>query len=223
MYEHAPATGAGLADIAGYRLGQAPPAGPVFRFECPAGCSPRTTGQCRTVLRRAILDAISLASNAASRLEADPPSAATIGHFRDLFGHPPSRPVPWAGNRASGALVAHRFRRVADGFRTRVTHYSCGCPGAAATVNARAARPNLIRLCPRFWTQSRFLRAGILLHEMIHLLYFSFFRHFRTPPRVDDPQERRRDNARCYEAFALLAANKVPSATDVSRCKARPA
>jgi hypothetical protein len=219
----APVLGRSHADSPRYQLGQTLAEGPVFRFECPAGCPPHAASQCRIVLRQAILDAISLASNAARKLEANPPSPATIGHFRGIFGHPPSRPVPWAGNRASGAIVADRFRRAADGFRTRVTHYSCGCPGSAPTVNARAARPNLIRLCPRFWTQSRFLRAGTLIHEMMHLLFFSFFRHFRTPPRPDDPQERRRDNARCYKAFALLAANKMPSATDIARCRARPA
>jgi hypothetical protein len=58
---------------------------------------------------------------------------------------------------------------------------------------------------------------------MLHLLYRGFFRHFAVPPHPDDPQERRRDNAHCYEAFALQVASHPPSPTDLSRCRTRPA
>lgn len=198
-----------------------PPTGPVFRFECPAGCDPVAAAQCRNVLRRAIRDAINLASNAADKLEASPRDADTVRLFRFFFGHDPSRPVPWAGNKESGASVAHRFRKVAEALQGRGTLYRCGCPGAAPTVNARASRPNTVRLCPRFWGQSAAFRAGIVLHEMLHLLY-EFFRHFRTPPHPNDPQERRRDNSHCYEAFAMRVAGHAAARSDVTRCRARP-
>ena len=53
-------------------LGLTPAAGPA----CPAGCHPVAAGQCGNVLRRAIRDAIFLASNAASKLEASPRDCA---------------------------------------------------------------------------------------------------------------------------------------------------
>jgi hypothetical protein len=192
-----------------------PPAGPVFRLECGAGCHPVAAAQCRATLRRAIVAAIRLASNAAAKLEASPRDADTVRHFRFLFGHDPSRPVPWAANRESGAIVARRFRMVEQALRRRGTQFRCGCPGAAATVNARTIPPNEIRLCDRFWTLSPILRAGVVLHEMLHLLFHTFLRH--------DARERRRNNAHCYEAFALRVAGHTPEQSDISRCRSRPA
>ena len=48
------------------------PTGPVFNVQCPAppGCPPVAAGQCGAVLRQAIREAINLANNAASKLEA---------------------------------------------------------------------------------------------------------------------------------------------------------
>ena len=216
-------------------LGQPSPAGPVFSIECPAGCPPVAAGQCRNILLRAIRDAIHLASNAASKLEASPRDAKTVSIFLKLFGHDPSRPVPWAGNKESGASVAWRLRKVAQELGGgRRTLYRCGCPGAAPTVNARTVSPMEVLLCPRFWNlgqpgflpagqDPRWIRAGIILHEMLHQLFGEFFRHFRVPPRPDDPQERRRDNAHCYEAFALLVDGHTPSQSDINRCTKRPA
>lgn len=193
--------------------------GPVFRFACST-CPPYTATQCRDILRRAILDAIDLANNAASKLEVSPVDATTNGHFLHLYGHPPTRPVPWAGNRPSGSIVARRLRIVARELHTRGTQFHCGCPGARPTVNASTLRPytlNTIRLCPRFWRQSRMWRAGILLHEMLHLFFGQFFRHHPNDP------ERRRDNAHCYEAFALLVAGHTPDNSDITACRSRPA
>ncbi len=230
-----------------------PAPGAVFRFECPAGCHQGAEAACRRVLFRALADAIGLCSEAASQLEASPPSTRTRNIFRSLFGHDPSRPVPWAGGRASGAIVAHRLRKVAEAFHGRVTHFRCGgFPGAPAgqqcgpNVNAFTlplTHPNLIFLCPPFWNQeplvpatppfpgtpegrarvARFWRAGIVLHEMLHLVYRGFFRHFAVPPNPDDPQERRRDNAHCYEAFALQVNRHLASPHDVTACEERPA
>lgn len=199
------------------------PSGLVFRFECTGGCAPLPAGQCRAVARRAVTDAIWFANNAASKLEATPVDADTVAKFRFFFGHNPSRPVPWANNQSSGSIVAHRFRMCAAALRGRGTLIRCGCPGATASVNARAFRSaNRIELCPRFWTLSRTHRGGVLLHEMLHII-FPFFRHFRVPPHPDDPQERRRDNAHCYEAFALRVAGRTPEQGDITRCRARPA
>lgn len=248
--------GTGLAEgdfVVGQAPAPAPPAGPVFRFECPAGCPQGAEAACRRVLYRALVDAIGLCLNAASQLEATPRSIRTRNIFRSLFGHDPSRPVPWADNKESGAIVAHRLRKVAEAFHGRVTHFRCGgFPGAPAgqqcAVGTNAftipgLHPNVIFLCPPFWNQeplvpatppfpataagrarvARFWRAGIVLHEMLHLLYRGFFRHATVPPHPDDPQERRRDNAHCYEAFTLQVAGHSPDPSDITQCRDRPA
>lgn len=200
------------------------PAGPVFRFECPIGCDPIAAAQCRAALRRSIVAGINLATNAAGKLEASPRDADTIRHFTFLFGHPPTRPVSWAGNRQSGAIVARRFRMVEAALRRRGTLYRCdACAGKTANAfTRRTTDPNVIFLCPRFWRRTPVIRGGIILHEMLHLL-FPFFRHFHNPPHPDDPQERRRDNAHCFEAFAMLVGGHTPDQTDINRCRARPA
>ncbi|HXW06510.1 MAG TPA: hypothetical protein VD833_14835, partial [Vicinamibacterales bacterium] len=92
----------------------AAPAGPRFRFECAPGCPPAAANQCRQIVRRAVLDAIRLAHDAAAKLEASPRAPETIRLFTAFFGHNPSRPVPWAGNRESGLVVARRFRKCAE-------------------------------------------------------------------------------------------------------------
>ena len=213
------------------RLGEPPvaqPTGPIFRFECAPGCAPNAAGQCRAVLRQGIREAIRLSSNAASKLEANPRDADTIRHFLRLFGHRPDRPVPWANNTESGATIAHRLRKVAEALQGRGTLYRCvpcgtstvlECPLDAPTIacpmNAQAVPPNTIELCPRFWEQSAAWRAGVLIHEMLHLLYLEFLHH-------GDP-ERRRDNAHCIEAFVLLANGITPDRCDICRCRRRAA
>lgn len=233
--------GCGCGQCGGKKLGffaggfgePAQPAGPVFRFDCAGGCAPFAAGQCRDILRQALLDAIDLANNAASRLEASPVDAATNNTFRLLFGHLPTRPVPWAGNQPSGANVARRFRIVARELRSRGTLFRCiacnvsttnECPLDTPTMpcplNAQTLRPytlNTIELCPRFWSQPQMWRAGILLHEMLHNYFGQFFRHHPNDP------ERRRDNAHCYEAFALQVAGHAPDQCDICRCRRRPA
>jgi hypothetical protein len=58
-------------------LGEPPIAaarGPIFDLVCaPGACAPFADNQCRAVLRRAILDAIALATNAADKLSAENP------------------------------------------------------------------------------------------------------------------------------------------------------
>ena len=217
-------------------LGQ--PITPVFRFECPAGCPPFTAGQCRNVLRHAIRASINIASNAASKLEAasklsgrtSPRDDETVRLFRFFFGHDPSRPVPWAGNRESGLIVAQRFRKAAEALQSWGILYRCGCPGAGAEVRARtnaAIAPNVINLCPRFWNPppglrlaNRYFRAGVILHETLHLLYHEFFHH---PGHPSGDPVRRRDEPHCYEAFALRVAGHAADPTDVTQCRARQA
>ena len=86
---------------------------------------------------------------------------------------------------------------------------------------------NEVWLCPGFWTPppppaptlalKKLRQEGTILHEMFHLCFgvtCSWFQH--------DPQkERRRNNAYCYEVFAIggaAAADKF----SVAKCKASP-
>jgi len=206
------------------------PSGPVFRFDCPPGCPPATANACRGIVRRAIIDAIALANGAASKLEATPRTPETVRLFRAFFGHDPSRPVPWAGNQQSGLVVAFRLRKCAQemlGGRNIMYRCITGCP---ATTNARtnaADDPSLIRLCPRFFNRAaglplnnQFFRAGVILHEMLHLLFFEFFHH---PGHPSGDPVRRRDNAHCYEAFALRVAGHAAEHGDVTACWNQPA
>jgi hypothetical protein len=206
---------------------------PAFRFICPAGCAPRAANECIGIVRRSIQDAIWLAENAAAKLKARDNEALRL--FRRFFGDP-SRPVPWADNRPAADLVADRFRAVAHGFRTRVPHVRCStaadpCGAAAAFVVPRQAPTaliplprNTITLCPPFWsTANAFRRAAMLLHEMLHLLFWEFFGHQENLPRPGDPEERRRDNSYCYHVFALRVAGHGASQFWRSRCTDRPA
>jgi hypothetical protein len=215
------------------------PPTPVFDVVCPA-CPPVAAGQCRAVLRQAIIEAIRLANNAAGKLdvansvepsERDQDAANTANLFRFLFGHDPSTPVPWAGNVASGNSVAHRLRAVARelGGGRRIT-FRCNlgplCAGRVAVTN-QAAEPNVMNLCATFWAPpaspglpAEGFRAGTLIHEMLHMLYPDFFHHAGHPS--GDP-ERRRDNAHCYKAFALRVGGYGRDPNAVARCRARSA
>jgi hypothetical protein len=215
------------------------PASPVFDVVCPA-CPPVAAGQCRAVLRQAIIEAIRLSNNAAGKLDVangvepskrDQDAANTANLFTFLFGHDPSTPVPWAGNVASGNTVAHRFRAVARelGGGRRVT-FRCNlgalCAGNVAVTN-QAAEPNVMNLCAPFWAPpaspglpAEGFRAGTLIHEMLHMLYPDFFHHAGHPS--GDP-ERRRDNAHCYKAFALRVGGYGRDPNAVARCRARNA
>lgn len=221
----------------------AKPAGPVFRIQCPTppGCPPIAAGQCRNVLRQAIREAIKLANNAANKLEAasklepskrDAETKETARLFKGFFGHDPSRPVPWASNQESAVSVARRFRAVANALQMggRNTLFRCdpGCdPTTTAWANA-AVEPNMVNLCALFWNPPAglrglpppFYRAGAIIHEMLHLLYHEFFHHAGHPS--GDP-ERRRDNANCYEAFALRVAGFGADPAAVRQCWDRPA
>jgi hypothetical protein len=207
------------------------PAQPSFRIDCAAGCAPLPAGQCRRVVFRAVRDAIWLANNAVTRLNAalanqktkklTEQDKDTIKKFRFFFGHDPSRLIPWADNKPSGESVAIRFSRCARELGGgRRTLYRCGCPGLPATTNAFTNTPTEIWLCPPFFGPSpqaglspRFFRAAVILHEMMHQLFIEFVLH--------NANEHRRNNAHCYEAFALRLAGHAADRFDVCRCTAR--
>ena len=204
-------------------LGRTPPTGPKFRFDCTVGYPPLPNAQ--NVLLTAILDAIDLASNAAKRLQ----QGTTGGLFKRYFGDEPTD--PWEPNMQAGAIVARRFRKVAAALQGGNTLYKCvsSCcdpndsnPTVVCDTNAFAVLcKNEVGLCPAFWQlrqsaprtpPARFLRAGVVLHEMFHLCFgptCAWFRH--------DSTERRRNSAYCYEAFALMVKGYSP---DLSKCKA---
>ena len=218
-----------------------PPTAPIFDVQCPApaGSPPLAAGQCRPAVRRAIREAIKLANGAANKLDAtikfEPSMRDAQGKnaarlFKFFFGHDPSRPVEHAGNEASGAIVAHRLRRVAqelEGGRRIVFRCDAGCGATTRAHTNQAAEPNVVNLCATFWNppaaDSRglpaiFLRAGTIIHEMLHVLYPDFFHHAGHPS--GDP-ERRRDNAHCYKAFALRVAGFGGDRVAVAGCTAR--
>jgi Lysine-specific metallo-endopeptidase len=218
------------------------PSAPIFTTDCPVppGCPPIAVGRCGAVLRQAILEAIRLANNAASKLEVasklepgkrDKDAKRTAHLFRFFFGHDPSLPVPWAGNLTSGASVADRFRAVARelGGGRRVTfrcNFGARCAGRVAVTN-QDLEPNVINLCARFWAPPALpglppegFRAGTIIHEMLHVLYSDFFHHAGHPS--GDP-ERRRDNAHCYKAFALRVGDYGGDPNAATRCRGRSA
>lgn len=194
-----------------------------YRLECPAGCTPFIAAHCDATLRRAILDAIAIANNAVRRLTAATIDSETRRLFTFFLGHDPSRPVPWANNEQSRVTVAKRLRTCARELGGgRWTRYRCGCPGLDPELRAWVRSPIEVSLCPRFWGASpqaglsaRFFRAGVILHEMLHQLYFEFVLH--------NENERRRNNAHCYEALALRLAGHAADASDVQQCRERSA
>ncbi len=209
---------------------------PVFRFDPfppPAGCPALTQPTYNRVLRQAVLEAIKLANNAAGKLEAavavapalrDKEAQETSRLFRFFFCHDPSLPVPWAGNEPSGLSVAKRFRAIArelSGGRRIIFHCDPNCPGIRRAHTNQADAPNEINLCLPFWNRPpgpglprEAFRAGIILHEMLHVLFTDFFHH--------DPNERKRNNAHCFRAFALRAAGFGQDAAALGGCTGRP-
>jgi hypothetical protein len=192
------------------------------------------------VLCDAILEAIELAKNAASKLETKPLPSKTVDKFRSIFGQDPGADweIPWVPRRKkpAGVIVANRFRIVANELRTRDTVYRCllasRCTPSGGTRPEEPALPThptdtIVRdpvawavlckdevwLCPRFWTQPPEERAGTILHEMFHLRYgltCQWFQH--------DGKEKKRNSAYCYEALALSLAGKSLSVDLKDQC-----
>jgi hypothetical protein len=163
--------------------------GPIFDVAC-TGCAagqctacpdgqcaacPIHGGGCRAVVAQAIIEAITLARNAADKIDAaisvartsrNPAARETARLFRAFFCHDPSDVIPWTGG-PSGASVAQRFRAVARElgggrrihFICRETRDPCGdvdetccSPGDFAfTMPLLAGRGSTIFLCAPFW------------------------------------------------------------------------
>lgn len=209
------------------------PLGPVFDFPPPcAQCTMGTAAQCRAALRQAVIRAISLATNAAVKIEAaisvtpearDADARRTARFFRCFFGHDPSLQVSWAGNEPSGVSVAKRFRAVASElnggrrviFQCRPARPGCGedltCCDPDDNAWFRPDLRNTLNLCPPFWGANRDIRAGIIIHEMLHMLF----------GHLQDVGQGRIRNA-CYEAFALRLAGVTPDPFDVCNCRGTP-
>lgn len=202
---------------------EAPAPAPVFRFDFPppAGCPVLSEAEYRGIVGQAVIEAIRLANNAASKLEAVSPETARL--FRFFFCHDPSRPVPWAGNEASGSIVARRFRAAArelGGGRRIIFRCDPDCPAGARGFSL--AEPNVISLCGPFWNPPpqpglppEGFRAGVILHEMFHVLFT--MRHI-----ADDPNEKRTNNAHCLRAFALRAMGYGQDNLALGRCTGDP-
>lgn len=173
--------------------------GPIFDVAC-TGCAagqcvacpdgqcaacPVHDGRCRAVLGEAISEAIRLARNAATKIDAAisvPPGARnadareTARLFRAFFCHDPSMLIPWTGG-PSGASVAQRFRAVADelagGRRilficrpTRVpcpdSDETCCTPGDHAfTMPLQPGRASALFMCDRFWNDAIQRQQGL--------------------------------------------------------------
>lgn len=215
------------AAIGGHNVpGKAPAACPPFKFACDMNC-PFTLLECQTrrkYLCDRILGAINLAQKAASELETKPLSNNTVNKFRRIFGQSPFDrwDLPWTPRRTmlAGNIVASRFRTVEKELRTRDTLYRCLCNGSGSSpgreepshptetivrdLNAWAVLcKNEVRLCPPFWKQNPKGAEGTILHEMFHLCFgltCAWFQHDRI--------ERKRNNAYCYEVFALGSATE---------------
>jgi hypothetical protein len=161
----------------------------------------------------------------------DAETRETARLFKFFFGHDPTHLVPWARNEASGISVAKRFRAIArelGGGRRIVfrcldsrpgcadADLTCCPPTANAWVNQEKA-PNVMHLCALFWNPPAglrglpppYYRAGVIIHEMLHMLFRDIFRHGGPPGRP---------NTHCYEAFALRVAGFGADPTDVSKC-----
>lgn len=204
---------------------EAPGSAPVFHFNFPppAGCPGLTKTEYDGILRQAVIEAIRLANNAASKLEAVSPETASL--YRFFFCHDPSRPVPWAGNEVSGSIVARRFRAVArelGGGRRIVFRCDPNCPAGTRGFSLSPGEPNVIGLCARFWNPPpqpglppEGFRAGVILHEMFHVLF--------TMRHIDqDPNEKRTNNAHCLRAFALRAMGYGQDNLAIGRCTGDP-
>jgi hypothetical protein len=196
----------------------------VYRFDCATGCAPLPPFMCSAILRAAVADACRMALSVARKLETRPVDAATAALFRAVFGHDPWEPFPGTWNIASGDVACCQFRMVESALRLGNVLYRCDpCvgtredPSAGSIIDAHAiAIPaqNLVLLCPSFWSLSKFLKAGVLVHEMFHLRFQPFFKH--------DAKERRQSSAYCYEVFALSALGHTPEPISISRCQAAP-
>jgi hypothetical protein len=106
------------------------PACPPLKYVCSPDC-PSSSSSCdkKKALCNRMLGAINLAKKAAALLEAKPQTSAVATMFRQVFGQAPGDlwEVPGRPGRtiAASALVAGRFRAVANELATSDTIYRC--------------------------------------------------------------------------------------------------
>jgi hypothetical protein len=200
------------------------PARPVFDVQCPAGCPPVAAAECRPIVRRAIIEAIKQAENAANKIDEAikvPPdmrnaeAKKTAGFFTTFFGHDPSHPISWAGNEASGVSVAKRFRAVArelgGGRRIVFRCVLATCPAGSPSTPGDVAHP----ACCSVDSRAFFVPGAPALRNVVHLCppfwtlpaasrggtIIHEMLHLLYPEFLHHGF--RRPNAHCYKAFAL--------------------
>lgn len=168
-----------------------------------------TDPQRRQRFRAALRLAISIARTAAARLTAPRIDNRTRDLFIHFFGTRPDHRPSWATRTAAG-LVAHRYtmvaRELAGGRRFRYTCVSgtvgdCATSAPGRVVVAATTGKSAVTLCDAFFAPGRSISqmAGTLLHEGMHAVYQDLFFHAVARGIA----ECRRDNARCFQAFAL--------------------
>jgi hypothetical protein len=123
--------------------------------------------------------------------------------FIYFFGTTPEHKPSWAAPRTAAGLVGRRFKSVARelGGGRRITYTCGGATGTCAGTRAITMGKSAVTLCDDFWGPNRSLAdmAGTLLHEGMHAVYWDLFDHSVAPGIA----ECRRDNARCFQGFAL--------------------
>ena len=120
---------------------------PPLQFVCDPVCPfPGFLCGKRSDLCGTVLGAINLAKRAATRLETKPQSQVTLKLFYDVFGQALSDPweVPGQPGRTigAGALVARRFRAVANELQTRNTTYRCVPTNRCQSIKSGAGCSN---------------------------------------------------------------------------------
>jgi len=173
-------------------------------------------------LREDISLAVRLALAAADRLESTPRDVRTACLYRIAFGHAPGHKMPGVMRFADpGMLAASLFRRVADTLGGRAVRFRCRPqPGAHPFRNAAVPRMiegarnrRVIWLYPRYWSRPRHIRAGILIHETLHLC---------CSMRDHGTALRRPNNAHCYEWLVLGLNGLAAEPSDLCSCHLTP-
>jgi hypothetical protein len=186
-----------------------------YRLSCPHAHHRRPFAQAHRL-------AVRVAQEAARRLSAPLLDAEATRLFIYFFGTRPETHIPWAG-RSAGALVAHRFKKVADelggGRRFTFTCISGATGDCSSLPFAVTIGKSAVTLCDPFWGRSVSDMAGTILHEAMHAVYGELFFHAVGSGIA----ECRRDNPRCYQGFALRLSGHGASRGVRDGCRRTPA
>jgi hypothetical protein len=138
------------------------------------------------------------------------------------FGHEPGRWLRAAARFPdAGIHTAHQLRLVAASLGQRPLRFLCRAqPTAFPSRNAavprmigRRSNHNVILLYPRYWSRTRPVRSGILIHEILHLC--CSMGDQETAPT-------RHLNAHCYEWLVLELNGLTGEPFDFCSCRVRP-